>query len=194
MQHADATQAMLSNYHGDNTLVNAHSPLAAANARWPSATITHVAGVNDTGTVATGGIPAAIAAAKAADLAVVFVGLTPCNGWGKQICNEGESHDRNEHFASSGELQLPGSQQALVEAVAAAQPNYVIVLINGGALGVDWIAKNPPAVVEAFYPGEMGGDAIVSVLSGDFNPTGRLPVTIYPEVTFYYANPPSFKV
>ena len=41
---------------------------------------------------------------------------------------------------------------ALVEAIAAAQPNYVVVLINGGALGVDWIAKNSPAVVEAFYP------------------------------------------
>ena len=42
--------------------------------------------------------------------------------------------------------------QALVEAVAKANPNYVVVLINGGALGIDWIKKNSPAVVEAFYP------------------------------------------
>ena len=53
---------------------------------------------------------------------------------------------------SQGQLQLPGSQQALVEAVAAAQPNYIVVFINGGALGTDWIAKNSPAVIEAFYP------------------------------------------
>ena len=99
---------------------------------------------------------------------------------GPTPCNEGESHDRNEHLDSAGKIGLPGSQQALVEAIAAAQPNYVVVLINGGALGVDWIAKNSPAVVEAFYPGEMGGDAIVDVLSGDYNPTGKLPVTVYP--------------
>ena len=71
---------------------------------------------------------------------------------GPTPCNEGESHDRNEHLDSAGKIGLPGSQQALVEAIAAAQPNYVVVLINGGALGVDWIAKNSPAVVEAFYP------------------------------------------
>jgi hypothetical protein len=41
-----------------------------------------------------------------------------------------------------------------VEAVAAAQPNYVVVFINGGALGTDWIAQHSPAVVEAFYPGK----------------------------------------
>ena len=92
---------MLSNYHGDNDLVNEHSPLAAAKLRWPSATITHVAGVNDTATINTSGIPAAVAAAKDADIAIVFVGLTPCNGWSAQICNEGESHDRNEHYDSA---------------------------------------------------------------------------------------------
>ena len=79
--HADATQAMLSNYHGDNELVNDHSPLAAAQKRWPSATITHAVGVNDTTSDDKSGFPAAVAAAKAADVAVVFVGLTPCNGW-----------------------------------------------------------------------------------------------------------------
>jgi hypothetical protein len=72
----------------------------------------------------------------------------------KAIFPAGESHDRNEHYGSAGQLQLPGSQQDLVEAVAAAQPNYVVVFINGGALGTDWIAQHSPAVVEAFYPGK----------------------------------------
>lgn len=66
-----------------------------------------------------------------------------------QTCNEGESHDRNEHLSYQG-LGLPGAQQALVEAVAAVNPHYVVVLINGGALGIDWIKQNSPAVVEAF--------------------------------------------
>ena len=178
--HANATQAMLSNYHGDNVLVNEHSPLMAARMRWPGMQIVHAEGVNDTTRNDQSGFAEAVAAARAADVAVVFVGLTPCNGWGPTPCNEGESHDRNEHLDSAGDIGLPGSQQALVEAVAAVQPNYVVVLINGGALGVDWIAKHTPAVVEAFYPGEMGGDAIIDVLSGDYNPTGKLPVTVYP--------------
>lgn len=120
--HADATQAMLSNYHGDNDLVNQHSPLAAAKQRWPSATITHVPGVNDTATVDTSGIPAAAAAAKAADVAIVFVGLTPCNGWTSQVCNEGESHDRNEHFDSA-------VRQIKAEAISSGRSLHLISLL-----------------------------------------------------------------
>jgi hypothetical protein len=56
-----------------------------------------------------------------------------------------------------------------------------VVLINAGALAITWTSKNVPAIVEAFYPGELGGDAIVSILFGDVSPAGRLPVTIYDE-------------
>ena len=75
--------------------------------------VTHVAGVNDTATIDTGGIPAAAAAAKDADVAVVFVGLTPCNGWSKQVCNEGESHDRNEHYDSAVRVLADTAQVAV---------------------------------------------------------------------------------
>lgn len=153
---------MRSNYCGENKRVLRNSPSEAALRKWAGkADITVVPGLNNT----VGrpwdaeGVAAAAAAAKAADIAIVFVGLTPCQGslmgpWYAPTCNEGESHDRNEHTPQLGSLELPGAQQALVEAVAKANPNYVIVLINGGALGIDWAKKNSPAVVEAFYPGK----------------------------------------
>ena len=78
---------MLSNYHGENHMVEQHSPFRAAQSKWAQhVALTRVAGVPDTATNDTSGIPAAVAAAKAADIAIVFVGLTPCNGWSKQVC------------------------------------------------------------------------------------------------------------
>jgi beta-glucosidase len=58
-------------------------------------------------------------------------------------------------------------------------PRYTVVLINGGALGIDWIKEHSPAVLEAFYGGEAGGQGIVDVLDGSYSPTGKLPYTIY---------------
>ena len=156
----------------------------AALRKWAGkADVTVVPGLNNT---VGRSYAAAAAAAKAADIAIVVVGLTPCGGharsgpWFDLECNEGESHDRNEHTPDLGSLELPGSQQALVEAVAKANPNYVLVLINGGALGIDRAKANSPAIVEAFYPGESGGPAIIDVLDGSYNPTAKLPYTIYP--------------
>lgn len=157
--HATATRAMQSNYCGANTRVLQHSPVLAAKAKWAGkAEITVAPGLNDTvnTTLDMTGINNAAAAAQSADVAVVCVGLSPCGGqfksgpWYMPTCNEGESHDRNEHLPTEGSLELPGSQQALVEAIAKVQPNYIIVLINGGPLGIDWIQQHSPAVVEAF--------------------------------------------
>jgi beta-glucosidase len=58
----------------------------------------------------------------------------------------------------------------------------VLVLLNGSALAVNWANENVPAIVEAWYPGQAGGDAIADVLFGDYNPGGRLPVTFYKSV------------
>ena len=82
-------------------------------------------------------------------------------------CPEGESHDRTWSFGvQTDSLGLPGSQQQLVEKVYEANPRTVVVLVNGGTLGVDWVKLHIPTVVEAFYPGELGGEAIVDILSG----------------------------
>lgn len=103
----------------------------------------------------------AAAAAAEADAAVVFV-----------------NDYMTENF-DKPDLRLPGAQDRLIEAVAAANPNTVVVLNTGGPVAMPWLGK-VKAVVEAWYPGEQGGEAIANVLFGDTNPSGHLPVS-FPE-------------
>ena len=67
----------------------------------------------------------------------------------------------------------------MIEAVYAANPKTVVVLMNAGPLSTKWARDNVPAMLEAWYAGEEGGNAIADVLLGDFNPGGRLPYTVY---------------
>jgi beta-glucosidase len=80
-------------------------------------------------------------------------------------------------------IDLPASQQRLLEQVVAVGKPTVLVLLNGSALAVNWAQQNVPAIVEAWYPGQAGGSAIADVLFGDYNPGGRLPVTFYRSVS-----------
>lgn len=82
----------------------------------------------------------------------------------------GEGFDRSS-------LDLPGNQEALMEAVVNTGVPVVLVLQNGRALTIPWAAKHVPAILEAWYPGEFGGRAIAETLFGDNNPAGRLPVS-----------------
>jgi beta-glucosidase len=104
----------------------------------------------------------AVAAARAADVAIVVVGL------GETI--ECEGFDRDS-------LDLPAEQRALVEAVAAAQPRTVAVVNAGAPILLDWAAR-VPALLWAWYPGESYGDALADVLLGHAEPGGRLPTTL----------------
>jgi hypothetical protein len=97
-------------------------------------------------------------------VAVVFVGLDQTS--------EAENFDRND-------MLLPGVQEDLVKEVLAVQPRTVVVFINGGSISSQWIADNVPAILEAFYGGELGGAAIVGALNGSFSPAGKMPVTVY---------------
>jgi beta-glucosidase len=78
--------------------------------------------------------------------------------------------------ADAPDLALPGGQDALIEAVATANPRTVVVLETGGPVLMPWLDRTA-AVVEAWYPGQQGGQAIAEILSGAVNPSGRLPVT-----------------
>ncbi len=80
------------------------------------------------------------------------------------------------------DLDLPGVQEALLQAVAATGKPLVVVLLNGSAIAVNWAEQNAAAIVELWYPGEEGGTALADVLFGDYNPAGRLPVTFYKSV------------
>lgn len=88
-----------------------------------------------------------------------------------------------EHGYQTGEgrsrtsLDLPGLQQELLEAVHAVNKNIVLVLMNGRPLTINWADENVPAIVEAWQLGTRSGDAIAQVLYGDYNPSGKLPMT-----------------
>jgi len=88
-----------------------------------------------------------------------------------------------EHGYMSGEgrsrttLDLPGVQQELLEAVYAVNKNIVLVLNNGRPLAIDWAAENIPAIVEGWQLGSQAGNAIAEVLYGDYNPSGKLPMS-----------------
>eukprot|EP00041_Stephanoeca_diplocostata_P034273 m.1156162 g.1156162 ORF g.1156162 m.1156162 type:complete len:985 (+) comp24492_c0_seq2:78-3032(+) len=130
---------------------------------------------------------AAITAAVAnADVVVALVGLHPSSGapsypgYGT-ACAESEAWDR-------GDIALCGQQQLLLETALARGKPLVTVLINGGTISASWIKEHSTAVVEGWYPGQAGGEAVVSVLFGDRPPTGRLPVTIYDESFIAHRN------
>jgi len=125
------------------------APLAALRARFPAAEISFDDG-ND---------PARAAAlARDAEIAIVFA---------EEWRTEGEDRPS---------LALPGNADALIAAVAAANPRTVVVLETGGAVTMPWLDQ-VPAVVEAWYPGQRGGEAIAAILSGATAPSGRLPIT-----------------
>ena len=133
---------------------------------------------------ATDGFGEAIEAARRSDAVVVVVGER--SGL-SQTDTSGEGRDR-------ANLGLPGAQEELVRAVCGSGKPVVAVLVNGRPLSISWIAENCNAVLEAWLPGEEGGDAIAEVLFGDYNPAGRLPISMPREVgqiPVHYSRKPS---
>ena len=123
-------------------------PLAALKAELPKTRIDFDAGTD----------PASAAAlAGKSDVAIVFV-----------TQHDSEGYD--------GSLELAGKQDALVAAVAAANPKTIVVVESGGAVFMPW-AGQVPAILEAFYPGISGGPAIARILTGKINPSGHLPIS-----------------
>jgi beta-glucosidase len=116
----------------------------------------------------------AVAAAKSADVVIAVTGISSAL--------EGEEMNVTVAGFSGGDrtsLDMPKEEEDLLKAVKATGKKLVVVLMNGSALSVNWAAKNADAIVEAWYPGEEGGDAIAQTLSGSNNPSGHLPVTFY---------------
>ena len=120
------------------------------------------------------GFAEATRAAKSADVAIVVVGENQGQNdvdEEKDPPTDGEGHD----IAS---LDLTGVQEDLVKAVYETGAPTVVVLVNGRPLSTRWTADHVPAIVEAWRPGERGGEAVADVLFGDYNPSGRLAITI----------------
>lgn len=116
------------------------------------------------------GISQARHKAAAADVSIVVVGDNSqrYSAYGRTC---GENCDRDN-------LDLPGRQQELLEAVVAAGKPVVLVLMSGRALSVEWAKDNVNSILNVWEPGAMGGQAIAEVIAGEVNPSGKLPVTV----------------
>jgi beta-glucosidase len=128
----------------------------------------------------------AVEAAKGSDIAIVVLGE---NEW-QTAGNKGTSGEGYD----VANLELTGLQEELLKAVHETGTPTILVLINGRPLAIPWAAENIPAIVEAWIPGEKGGTAIAEVIFGEYNPSGKLPVT-FPrhsgQIPVYYNYMPS---
>lgn len=131
------------------TMYQRSAPLKGIEAKAAGARVTYDSGDD---------VARAAALAKSAQVAIVFA-----------VQHESEGMDLKS-------LSLPGNQDALIEAVAAANPHTIVVLETGGAVTMPWIDK-VSAVLESWFPGIRGSEAIANILFGDVNPSGRLPLT-----------------
>ncbi len=151
----------------------------------PDTKITYVKGCDVVGT-GSNEIDRAREAARNAEAAIVVVGENEWETPGK-TGTDGEGYD-------AATLELTGRQEELVRAIHGTGTPTVVVLINGRPLATRWIAAHVPAMVEAWLPGERGGEAVADVLFGDYNPSGRLPVTVprhVGQLPVYYNYKPS---
>ena len=122
------------------------------------------------------GFEAAKKAAKEADVVVMVLG--------EHGFQSGEGRSRTD-------LNLPGLQQELLEEIYKVNPNIVLVLNNGRPLSIPWAAEHVPAIVEAWHLGTQTGNAVAQVLYGDYNPSGKLPMSLprnVGQVPIYYNN------
>jgi beta-glucosidase len=138
---------------GGATMINEHTylpspPLDALKKELPNARVDFDDGVN---------LKSAEALARKSQIAIVFVTQPDSEGY-------------------DGKLELEGRQDALVSAVAKANPRTIVVVESGGAVFMPWL-PHVPAVLEAFYPGIRGGSAIARILTGKINPSGHLPIS-----------------
>src|SRR5690606_22735774 len=106
------------------------------------------------------GLKEAVDTAKSADTAIVFVGNSP-------FINGKETTDR-------ADITLPPSQQALIQAVHAANPNTVVVIVGSYPFAVNWEKEHVPSIIFTSHEGQELGHAVGDVLFGDYNPAGRL--------------------
>ena len=119
----------------------------------------------------------AVSLAKESDVVIAVAGISP------QL--EGEEMPIDLPGFKGGDrtsLNIPINQERLLKELKATGKQIVLVLVGGSALAINWEEKNLSAIIDAWYPGEEGGNAVADVLFGDYNPAGRLPVTFYKSV------------
>jgi len=158
---ADDKVAALGSWPGRGDPRDAVTPLEGIRARAGSVTVVYAKGCGITDT-ASAGFADAVTAAKQADVVVLVLG---------------EAGDMSGEAASRANLDLPGIQPRLFEAIYATGTPIVLVLMNGRPLTIPWAAEHVPAIVESWFLGIETGPALAAVLFGDVSPSGKLPVT-----------------
>ncbi|XP_065885422.1 uncharacterized protein [Dysidea avara] len=160
--NSDATTTMQGNYHGTAPFLI--SPIDGIKSMASNVTTAKGCDVKCTDD---SGFKEAVTAAQNAQAVIVVVGLDQSQ--------ESEGHDRSD-------ISLPGKQEDFLMAIRSATKNpMVVVVMTGGPVDISWAKANADAVLWCGYPGQSGGKAIAQVIYGEFNPSGRLPYTIYPK-------------
>ena len=149
------------------------------------------------------GFPEAIEAVKKSDVAIIVVGGSSARDFNNEHTLTGETVVSTEHTVSDmecgegfdrSELDLAGVQLDLLKEIHKTGIPMVVVLIKGRPLSINWVAENASAIIDAWYPGQEGGNVIADVLFGDYNPAGRLPISVPKSVgqlPIYYNYKPS---
>lgn len=173
--HSAGNEVFMSNYHGSACLdsngnITSSKNFSCIQSPYEAIAAANIGGktVQVDGCTVTGTAPinqSAIDAAKAADIVVLVMGIDGTV--------EGEGHDRTT-------IDLPGQQQSLINQTLALKKPTVLLLVNGGAVALGSIKDASPAIVECFYGGTFAAQAMANVLFGDYNPSGRLAITVYP--------------
>lgn len=183
--NADNRYNMLGDYTAPQEEVNIKTVLDGVRSKLPSSQVEYVKGCAIRDTTAFD-IERAVDAARRSEVIIAVVGGSSARDFktsyketGAAIADEkgisdmecGEGFDR-------ATLSLPGKQQELLEALKATGKPLVVVYIEGRPLSKNWVAENADALLAAYYPGQEGGNAIADVLFGDYNPAGRLPISV----------------
>jgi beta-glucosidase len=176
--NADAAGVQLGNYHGTPSYITtiARGICEKVDPRsrvWQAVGTTHLPTSGPWLGTESRGLAEAIVAAQRSEIVVLCLGLNSLI--------EGEEGDAMNSDAAGDRtaIELPAIQQRLLEAIVAVGKPVILILMGGSAMAVPFGHDQCAAVLQQFYPGQSGGVAMADVLFGDFNPCGRLPITVY---------------
>ena len=174
--NADSRESLLGNYNGNPSRML--TPLQAIRERLGGWTeVEYIKGVDYVNTISADDLKQYVNRAKGAD-AVIFIG-----GISPRL--EGEEMPVNVEGFKKGDrtnIEIPKVQQEMVKALKATGKPVVYVLCTGSALALNWEDANIDAILNAWYGGQEAGTAVADILFGDYNPSGRLPVTFYKSI------------